>query len=295
MAEYTTSDFLTSARNRGNIPSTTNRNNVNSDDSILRMATEELHIKLVPLIMSVREEFYVTSVDIPLVAGQAVYSIPSRAIGLVLRDAQLLVGTDLTSLIAINSEDISTAVTGLPYGHYFQHSDIVLYPTPAVSSGSLRLRYYIRPSALVPPTEARQIAAIDTGLNTVTLATSPSGWTTNTSLDLVRDIAPHTFLSTDALPTNVAGPVLTFASLPTGLAVGDWVCQAEKSPLIQIPKEMRPVLAQMTVIKVLEANGDREGVAAAVKDLEVLRATAVQMITQRNHGERKKIVPRRWR
>ncbi len=93
----------------------------------------------------------------------------------------------------------------------------------------------------------------------------------------------------------IAGADITFASLPTDLAVGDWIALAEYSPIPQVPFEFLPVLAQMTVIKALEANGDNEGVGRAKKDLEVLQANAIQLITPRNHGEPKRIQPTRWR
>lgn len=291
---YTTSDLLTSIHNRGNIPSTTNDTNVNSSNNLLNIATEQLHTKLYPIIQSTREEFYVTRKDFTITASQNEYIIPSRASGLVLRDVQLVTGTDVQSLGIIDSEYITTTSSGTVSGYYLEHNKIILYPTPASTSGTLRVRYYLRPSRLTITSNCGQISSIDTVTNQVVVSAIPSTWAAGTSLDFVQASAPYANLAIDQAATVVSGTTITFASLPSTLAVGDWLAPAEYSPIPQLPYEFHAVLAQLTVCKVLEAMGDREGATLAFKDVQTDLENMLKLVTPRNQGERKKVINRNW-
>lgn len=295
MATYTTTDFLTSVRMRGSIPTSTSSSNVNNTTNLLSMGTEELHIKLLPLIMSIREEFYVTSKDYSITANQATYALPSRASGMVVRDIQIVDGSSIYSLRPIDPDLISTTSTGSVDGYYFQHNNIVLYPTPGSTSGTLRVRYFARPSRLAATSACAQISAIDTGTNTVTVAAVPSSWSTSTPLDFIKATAPYYNPAVDQTPTNVAATTITFSSLPSDIAVGDWLALAEYTPIPQIPHEFQPLLAQMTVVKALEAIGDQGGAKAAKADLDLIQANALQLITPRSHSDPRKVIGRNWR
>lgn len=295
MAAYTTTDFLNSVRQRGGIPTSTNTNNVNNTTNLLALATEELHIKLLPLIMSVREEFYVATTDYTIVAGTAAYAIPSRASGMVLRDIQLVSGTMVWQLEPIGPEDVSTTMQGTPTSYYLQHNNIVLYPTPSSAYGTLRVTYYSRPNRLAPTSACAQITAINTSTFTVTVAAVPSTMATAVTVDLIGAAVPYVTRAADSAIVSATATTITFASLPSDLAVGDWVALAEYSPIPQIPHEFQPVLAQMTAVKALESIGDLNGSANARKDLETLTKYALQMITPRNHGVGRKIINRNWR
>jgi len=293
---YTTTDLLSSIRQRGSIPTTTNTNNVNATANLLALATEELHIKLLPLLMSVRAEFYVAApYDQVITSNQAAYPISTRASGMVLRDVQIITGTDIASLPEIPSEQVRTTATGTPTAYYFQHNNVILYPTPSSTTGTLRQRYYMRPSRLAATSACAQISAIDTGTSTVTVNAVPSSWATGTIVDFIAYTAPFQWRSTDATISSVSGSDIVFSSLPTGLVVGDWIALAEYTPMPQIPFEFQPVLAQMTVVKALEALGDEAGVKRAVSDLQILQTNALHLITPRNHGEPKRVVPTTWR
>ncbi len=296
MATYTTTDFLSSVRVRGNIPTTTNDSNVNSTANLLVMATEELHIKLLPLLMSVREEFYVAPPkDYAITANQASYAVPTRASGQVLRDIQVIEGSSIWSLPRVDPEQIVTTSTGTIQGYYLEHDSVVLYPTPAATSGTLRMRYFIRPGRLAATSACAQIATIDAGTNSVTVSAIPTSWSTGIVLDFVKASAPFKYLEIDQTTTSVSSTTIVFAALPTGLAVGDWLAPAEYSPIPQVPYEFLPVLAQMTVVKVLESNGDEAGMIRAVKDLQMIQQSAIAMVTPRVQGENKKVIARRWR
>jgi hypothetical protein len=294
MAVYTSTDLLAAIRRRGSIPSTSNSSNVNSTANLLNLATEELHNTLLPLLMSTREEWYVWPTSTSIVANTAVYQIPDRAAGQVLRDVQIQSGSVIKSLTRIDVEDIETTATGEPLFYYLQANKVVLYPTPSSAGDTLLLKIFLRPSRLAATSDCVQITNVDTGTNTVTVAAVPSSWTTSTELDFIDLDSPHAPLSIDVNPTTVTGTTLIFSELPTGLAVGDWIAPADYTPIPQVPFEFQSVLAQMTVVRALEAIGDREGSKQAYANLQSLQQNMLTLITPRNIGSRKVIRGRNW-
>jgi len=295
--QYTTTDLLSSIRQRGSIPTTTNTNNVNSTSNLLVLATEELHTRLLPLLMATRSEFFVAPIpdDQAVTANQSAYPISSRAVGMILRDVQLIDGSSVRSLRQIDSDQITTTSTGAVEGYYLQHNNVILYPTPSSTSGTLRLRYFVRPSRLAATSACAQISAINAVTNTVTVNSLPSTWAVGNDMDMVSGSVPYQCRVMNKAITAISGSDVTFAALPTGLAVGDWLALAEYTPIPQIPFEFQPVLAQMTVVKALEALGDNDGVKRAMNDLQILQQNALLLVTPRNHGENKKVVATRWR
>jgi hypothetical protein len=297
-ASYTTADLLTSVLNRAQLPSSTNDNNVNSNTNLLVLATEEIYTKLLPLIMSVREEWYVATYNHTITANQSHYVFPPRASGRVLRDVQLVDGTELKLLGPIDPEDITTTATGTPEYYYVEDDHVVLYPTPAMTSGTLRLRYFRRPNRLVATSSCAQISSVNTNTNVVTLtAAPPSSWGVGTLIDFVRHTSPFTTLGMDYAITAISGSDVTFASLPalhSAPTQHNWLAPAEYTPIPQIPQEFFPVLAQMTVVKALEAYGDRAGAGAAKEDLKDITKNALELISPRLQGERKKVISKSW-
>jgi len=293
LATYTTTDFLTAVRRRGSIPTTTNTNNINSTSNLLELASEELHIKLVPLIMSVRNEYYVNTQDYSITASQSGYRIPARGIGQVLRDLLLVRNNGLISLPPIERDVVASTDTGTPDSYYLEHDKVMLVPTPGTTVDTLRMIYYLRPGRLAAESDCAKVSSIDSATD-VTVASIPSTWTAGTEIDFVDALSPYKYHTIDQSISSVASTTITMASLPSDLAVGDWLAPAGYSPIPQVPTELLPVLVQMTVIKALEALGDEKGATLAWKDLQTIQDNALSLITPRNHSEPRKVIGRNW-
>lgn len=293
-ANYTTVDLLNSIRRRGSIPTTTNSNNVNSTSNLLELATEEFHNTLLPIIMSTREEWYVWDDSQAITANQSDYRINPRAAGLVQRDLLIKEGSWQNSISPIPREDVSYTGTGQPESYYLEHNNVVLYPTPATTIGTLVMPIYLRPSELVETTACAQISAIDTDTGVVTVSSIPSAWTNADSFDLIRNSYPFEPHAINQTATTVSGTDVTFSSLPTNLAVGDWITLADETCLPQLPREFQSVLAQLVVVRALEAIGDREGSKQAYANSQGMLENALKLITPRVHGERKVVRSRNW-
>jgi len=280
-------ELLASARRGASIP---NDQNLFTDAELLAFADETIATSFVPMIMSLREEFFVKKENISCVANQAEYNIPPRAIGSTLRDLKLIVGSERKNLIYIQPEvSHKYATSGEPIGFYMQGDQYVLVPVPTSASYSLEISYSFRPSALVPLASAGVVATIGSGLITVT--SLPSGILTGVLVDCVSGSANYQNKGYNVAVTNVSGSTV-YGTFPSTLAVGDYVCLASTSPVIQLPLELHPAVAQSLQCRYLEAVGDYEGLRVAENRLQQQMTTARQLLSPRIEGEGKFIINR---
>jgi len=249
------------------------------DTEILDLATDALTSLVVPLINSVREEYYVMSTDISTISGTASYNIPDRAIGQVLREVKLISGTEIVDLIRLDPEDITSTLSGTPSGFYLQANKIVLYPTPNSASTTLRVTYFGRTGYLVATTSAAAITAIAGNVITCTPVT---GWTTANTFDLIGGSWLRGY---DLAATTVGASSITFtATVPADLAVGDYVALAGYSPIPQCPIEAHALLVQLTVVACLEAMGDLANLGPAKEKADMLAAALKGVLQNRIQG-----------
>jgi hypothetical protein len=200
-------------------------------------------------------------------------------------------------------------VTGLyPKGFWFENDHIVVYPTPNASQGTIRVSYFQRPSLLVKQLDAAQIVEIDATQMWVKVRSYPSSWTSGMLVDFVSNTVPYTPYGIDYAVSAITAAdgssetKIQFTSWPLNpdgagyVAVGDWVAAAGYTPIPEIMSDFFPILCQMTAVKLLEATGDREGMAAAKADCNELTANALKMITPRETFGLKKVVAswRQW-
>lgn len=283
MATYTTTDLIASIKANASIP--TSQNLFQAAD-FLRFANHEMQINLVPLVMSAREEYFVADYNHSVTANQSSYQIPTRAIGGKLRDVQFISGTDISSLPRLEPELISSTVNGRE-GFYLQANNVVLSPTPTVTDGTLRLKHFRRPGTLVATSACGQITDIDSGTNSVTISSTPSTFTTGVEVDFIRNKPGFDSLAIDQAISGVSGTTISFSSLPSDLAVGDWIALATESPIPQLPVELHPVLAQAVAVKCILAQGKKA--EAEQMRLKEMKEAALLLLTPRIDGEPRKI------
>jgi hypothetical protein len=278
-----------------------------SDEDLLSFAQEETELKLLPSILAVKEEFYVTLATIPLVENQSDYEIPYRAIGNKVRSVfyEQQPGTMLTlanvPIELMNNYTINT----FPYqfaGFVLENDHLKL--VPRISSGvngNLLLRYYLRPNKIVKMARGARIRSIDrttgvievsngaTGANTV-----PSNITITTQIDFIKGKSTNKTYSFDIDPAavNASGGTITFAtgSIPEQLVVGDWICNAGETVIPQVPPELHVMLAQAVACRVLESLGDTQGLQNANQKLAEMEQKLLSVIDTRVESPFRKIV-----
>lgn len=291
--DYTTTEIIESLKMRGLIPE--NSEKTFSADELIRFMDEELRTVIVPKIMTVRENFFLSYYDQTLVANQTRYNIHPRAIGMKIKLLFWLDqnGQTRQKLSLTDVDELTTnnwwAITGNPGMYYFQDNFVEILPIPTQGiQGSLRQYFFMRRNQLIASSSAGQIVDIS-GLN-VEINNTPTNFTASVEYDFVKGQPGFQNLAIDQTPTGVSGTVFTFSELPEGLAVGDWLCLAGTSPIPQVPLEIFPVISQTTVAVALMAMNDRAGADEAFKKRNEMMDQSMLLVGTRAENNAKVIV-----
>lgn len=286
-----TDEFLDSVKVSGAIP-----DDAFTDDEILSLATEELRNKITPILIASRSDYLLTFKDIPLVASQAGYDIPSRAVAQKAHEVQLVDSagsvTNLPQVSAFELDRFDSSVGGNPSCFSMRGSKIILHPTPSNSDHSLRVYFYSRPSKLVKITDGAKVSAISGLVVTVE---------TNTKIvlgsvcDFVSKVSGADKLSEEAQVTAISGTQITFDEIPADLAVGDFVAIEKETQVIPIPEDFIPYLVALTARRVMESQNDSAAFKMLDSRVEAIERDIKNILQPRVEGETKKIVnPRSW-
>lgn len=301
MAKITTASVLIdSIKRRANIPE--NQSTFTAED-FLEFADEELMLGLVPAIMSLHEDFFLYEQAKPLVQGKTEYEIPSRAVANKLRDLQFK--PDPSTLIEMTRIGIGERFADYNTGggtdyikrYYVKNNKVVL--NASASSGELVFVYYIRPSHLVLEDRIGVIQGINNlnnGNTELVLAELPENFNTSITYDVYKAESPSTILNIDMIPVSInaltRSVVFPTSSIPSELKVGDHLAQAQEATIPQIPTEMQAMLAQMVACRVLEAQGDSQGLQNALIKLKQMTDAGGTLIDNRVEDSPQKVVNR---
>lgn len=266
-----------------------------TDPDWAALANDMLQTVVVPLIMSTREDYFVTFEDV-LSPSDGVIAFPENAVGSKLRNVCYI--SQANPLILINLPRIDLdVVAGVGFynvwtlaGFYVQGSDIVLYPNTSVPTNTpIRLYYYRRTLVLAPPEEYGQVQSIDTNTNTVVLDFVPLDWENGTMLNSVGSEPNFVITNPGVEITALSSPSIILDSVDD-IEVGDYLSRLGFSAVPQVPIEAHNYLAQLTAAKALEGLGDREGMKAAYEEAQKLKESLLVMISQRVDGSVKKVI-----
>jgi len=253
----------------------------------------------VSLMMSVNQNYFVTSENETLVSSQDAYCIPYRSIGRTLRDLKLVQNdsnssTSDMSLVALEDEHLF-ARDGVPRFFFFQGDRIMVRPTPNTTDFYLKKFYDLQPSRMVTGSEAALVASITDNVVTVT-GSMPSEITTGVLVDFIQGKQGCRTLGMDATTTNVSATQITFASsddIPSDLVAGDYVSLFQTTPVVQFPDEAVPLIITLSAVRVMHAIGDFEAQDKLEQDAARQEVALLKMIAPRIEGENTKIVNRR--
>jgi hypothetical protein len=298
----TTAGLINTIRILASVP---NNQQLSSDDAtLINLLNFEMTNSLVPQMMAVKEEYFVTNYDFNnYVKSNGVwqdsYELPPNAIGMKLRDLVQLStqGATLPPLESfvprISPEDVAgSRFTGSYSGNammsfYMKGNNVILYPCPT-SVITLRMKYFKVPNYLVSTSECGQIVSINPISKTVVLTNIPSDWSVGETVDVIQSYQGYDFDAQNVAITSISSPTLGLADV-TGLQVGDWVALNGNSPIPQLPNCAQAVLAQAVVIKLLESLKDAEGVQIAQQKYNELFKAMEFMIVERCDGEVMKV------
>jgi len=276
--------FLEQVKLKGSIPG-----GRFTDHEILGVSFSVLLSQLVPMIIALKEEYYVQAESQNITANVAAYPIPHRALGLSLREVKKIVSSSIIDMDRISPEDIESTQTGTPVAFYLEAQDVVLYPTPNATQDTLKLSYFKTPSKPVTVAECAVITAINTGSGLVT-ATPPTTWTASSVLDFISRQNGHKCLGTDITPSSITSTTITFATadLPATLAIGDYVALATEAPFIQVPDVCFDLCVRLTVNELLDSMGDQAGLQSGLTATAILKQNVQSLLMTRVQGAIKK-------
>lgn len=291
-ADYTTTGFLASVKRRVMLAT---QSETFSDADILAIATEELQSYVFPFLISVREEYAVTTTDIAYTSATAFYELPEFAVGDKARDVLLLRDGKYWQLDRIEPERIQdhAATANVPYGFSFQGSKIQLIPAPT-TSGTIRIKYFHRPGWLVPVSEVASISGVS-GSNV-----TPNNLLVNNGdrVSIVSSKAPYYIIgSGTVLSVNIPDVDLSFDAQVAGAEDGDYLCFIGEAPIPQVPTELHPLLVARTIYAMYVAQGDGRA-QEALQNCELLKKNLLTVLTPRSEGNARYIINRHgpgWR
>jgi len=286
---FTSDDLVASIKVRARVPTS---QSTFTEARIRKLCDEEIQIGLLPKILAARENYFLRSYTTNVVSGTSEYRIPNRAIGVKLKavmyeDSSGAIGP----LSQIAYEDRGYYVNSNPTApvYYIQNNSVILTPTPTTTSQyTLHLPYFCRPSTLVAVSACGLITAINMTTKVVTVSATPSTITSSTLVDLVKADGGFESAAIDQTVT-VSGTSITFTSLPSSLAVGDYVTLAGESCIPQIPGELHTLLSLRVTVTILESLGFVNEMKAAQAKLIEAEAAASSLLAPRSDGNPKKL------
>lgn len=274
---YTHVSLLAAVRRYANVPNSSASGTATAD--IIAHANGVLRTELVPLILKLGEDYYLEAKSQAVTAGTASYRLPSRAVGAKLNDVGMKDSQgEFRSLVRIAKSELGDFAheDGFPEAFYFEGAKVVLVPPPISTSETLEIPYYIRPNELVT-TAYGTITAINTSTGAVTYtATGTYEPTTSSVVDLVAGTSPFECLAIDQTPTAAGVGTVTFSSLPSALAVGDYVCTYGQAPVPQAPEEFHELLYVKTARRLAQSLG----ATSRIQYLEAEERKLEEMIRQ---------------
>lgn len=296
---YTSDELIKSVKMRASVPTSQNRF---KDEDFLRFANEEMSLGLVPSILRSHEDYFLISIDIPVVQDKTKYSIPYRSIGNKLRELSYVDSSGTAfemTRIGIGDVPFYTRRTSSPvYAYYVANNEVCLVPEKvSLPVGvSLRFSYYIRPNTLVLLKDVGVISAIDRTTGVIQLSQMPDDFNASVVMDLIQIKSPHKCIGLEITPISVNSTsktiTLNLTDIPSELAIGDHITKATESAIPQVPSDMHMILAHRVATRLMEAMGDTEGLQNANQKLAELESQTQTIIDNRVEDSPHKIINR---
>ena len=296
------SELIKSIKKRAAIPQA---QKTYQDEDILRFANEEMDHVLLPLIIRVKEEFYVKTDTITLATGQTRVKIPYRAIGSKIRNLWIesASGGTRRAMTRIQPEDLTEFDMGVSNGSkavfYLEGDNIVLISATGISTGdSLKVSYYLRPNDIVVENRVPQITRIVQNISTadIYLTSLPTHFEIGMEIDFIENVGNCQTIAYDIpvldVNDNVSGEVrltINLSDLPSGLIANDHVALSGETKVPQIPSDLHAVLAQAVACRILEAQSD-PNLDRAEKTLAKMMDAANALVDTRTEGTPQKIL-----
>lgn len=292
MIDYTVDQLVTDIKTTASVPAAQPRFDV---AGIIKIMTRILQSKLVPMMMTVREEYFVDYEDYPITQGNLTgYAIPTNAVGMKVRSVALVNESgvlNLTNLPRLSLEQISGYYYGqyVPFGFYVQNNNVILWPpNQTTPSNTLRMYFLRRVNVLTSSENCGQVESI-LG-NVLTLSNVPAAWVVGDTLNAIDARPGFDTKARDRAITLISGNDVTLDDV-TDISVTNWIAENDYSPIAQVPVEVHQLLVQAASLEILKSLGDSEGYQKLEFEYKQLVGYVMDVITPRIDGSIKKAIP----
>lgn len=137
---------------------------------------------------------------------------------------------------------------------------------------------------------------VQTTLGLVSASAVPANITPAGYIDLLQMLPGHRTINYDIIvPTaSASGNTISLneSDVSDSFVVGDYICSRNECIIPQIPPELQSNMVQRICSRILEAIGDKEGMAVSDAKVEKLDKTGATLITDRVEGSPQKILAR---
>lgn len=311
--DYSTERLISGAKLRTMAPDNQFRF---TDAEYLRLMDDEMQTRLIPLIMSVRENYYLKNssytIQVTDVAGFgddefgllpfgsptpiSTSDLLERAIGLITKDIWWmdLNGNVLGQVPQLTFKDISS--TDPVSGYYFESSKIIFYPAQNFNNQNIKVHWFRKPNTLTASENCARVVFVNTTNSTIQVDAVPTGWGIGTMVDILKGKQGFDSILDSVMITGIAGTVLTLDDISETITTGDYVCPEGYACVAQIPVNAYPLLEQLGAIKILESLKDSQGMQNAMVQYDRLEQGFKGIISNRSQSNLRKVVGRGiWR
>lgn len=135
---------------------------------------------------------------------------------------------------------------------------------------------------------------VQSTLGLVSTDSVPSNITQGSFVDLLQTLPGHKTINYDVVVSAASGMTISLADddVPDTMVVGDYICSRNECIIPQIPPELHSNLVQRVCSRILEAIGDKEGMAVSDAKVEKLDKSEATLIDDRVEGAPQKLLAR---
>lgn len=272
------------------------------DSAIFAEADDVINDFMVPmLVQSSSITFLVHTYVTPVVGGTSRYPIPvgvgDSIIDLHYQDTNgNIVPIPITDSADRSFHSQLSAPIGPQTAAYIDGDAVVIVPTPSssASSGSLVMKWPVRPNKLIDPAAALTIVSGTGPVFTVSADPSTLGMGAGSRVDIIAATSPFMHRAISALVTASTVNTITLSYLTTitdqgfGVNPGDYIAVAGYSPVAQIPLDQHSSLAKLTGARLLRYMGDPRADQVEAESLKLF-SRVTSLIASRTRKQKQTI------
>lgn len=275
---HTTDELLVAVREDARV-----KDSSPSDAEVLRLANRVVQGIFVPMLHSVHQGYGVTTHETAITTSTVEVTLPARAFMSQAIDVRWRPeGGQYEQSLPRLSRDYAEENPYSDFGFSIKDNRLVLHQPEA---GTLVVEYAYRPGEMVLLSTVDTLdAAAARGATALTTSGTYTSWAPGDKVDVVSADAPYTVLH-QGVVDSYSNPTLTLTaatSLDEEVASGAYVCQAEQTPIVPLPKALFPALSVYVAASVAKRVYEGGSLAASLQqEAELLLQVAEKRLRSR--------------